>query len=73
MSGRQASAALIVSVPLIHPRFNPERLPSRQKPRTNATFIFRHNGASPTCHEIAFYCKASSDIKGRTKSYAILK
>lgn len=76
MSGRQASAALIVSVPLIHSgraavHFYRQRLPSSPKPRTNTAFIFRHNGALPTRHEIAFHYKSSSDMKESTQSEAI--
>lgn len=37
------------------------------KPRTNTTFIFRHNGALPSHHEIAFYCKASRDMRESTQ------
>lgn len=35
---------------------------------TNTTSICRHNGASPTCHEIAFLDKTSSDMKEGTQS-----
>ena len=41
------------------------------KPRTNTTFIFRHNGALPTRHEIAFHYKTSGDMKESTQSEAI--
>lgn len=37
------------------------------KPRTNTTFIFRHNGALPARHEIAFHYKTSSDMKENTQ------
>ncbi len=41
------------------------------KPRINITFIFRHNGALPSCHEIAFHYKTSSDMKESTQSEVI--
>lgn len=76
MSGRQASTALIVSVPLTHSgraaaHFLPRASAYSPKPRTNTTFIFRHNGALPTRHEIAFYYKTCSDMKESTQSEVI--
>lgn len=65
---------LIASIPLIHSEWATLLLrvsACSPKPHRNTTFIFRHSGALPTCHEIAFHYKTSSNIKGRTKSPAI--
>lgn len=68
MSGRQASTALIVSLPSHMLKTSSSAFLLRAsayspKPRTNTTFIFGHNGALPACHEIAFLYKTSSDMK----------
>ncbi len=74
MSGRQASPALIVSVPFIYSgcsAFLQKASACSPKPRSNTTFIFRHNGALATRHEIAFFTMKTAAIWQSTQSDGI--